>query len=162
MKRVLVTGATGFVGANVARHLLERGREVRVLARRNSDRRNIPEGAEIFEGDLRDPDSTARAVQSCDEVFHVAADYRFWARDPQEIYQSNVEGTRNLLDAALRNGVEKFIHTSTVGTIGLSRQPLPCDEETPADPGQWGSHYKVSKREAENQRSSILKKVSLS
>jgi dihydroflavonol-4-reductase len=150
-KRALVTGATGFVGANVARMGLERGRIVRVLVRKGSDRRNLPESdsLEVFEGDLRDADSVRKAVKSCDEVFHVAADYRFWAKDPKEMYESNVSGTKHLLEAARLEGVQKFVHTSTVGTIGLSKAPLPCNEKTPADPGQWGSHYKLSKFQAE-------------
>jgi len=150
-KRALITGVTGFVGANLARLALEQGRTVRVLVRKGSDRRNIPESAsvEIFEGDLRDAESVRNSVKGCDEIFHVAADYRFWAKDSRELYESNVEGTRHLLDAARKEGVGKFIHTSTVGTIGLSQTPLPCTETTPADPGQWGSHYKLSKLQAE-------------
>jgi dihydroflavonol-4-reductase len=150
-KRILITGATGFVGANVARLGLEKGYTVRVLARKGSDRRNLPEGSslEVFEGDLRDADSIKKAPQGCDQVFHVAADYRFWAKNSQELYDSNVLGTKNLLDAARDAGVSKFVHTSTVGTIGLSQAPLPCNEKTPADPGQWGSHYKLSKLQGE-------------
>jgi dihydroflavonol-4-reductase len=150
-KRALITGATGFVGANLARLALERGRVVRVLVRKGSDRRNIPESSsvEIHEGDLRDADSVRKATQGCDEVFHVAADYRFWAKSSKELYESNVDGTRNLLEAARLEGVQKFVHTSTVGTIGLSRAPLPCDEATAEDPSQWGSHYKLSKLQAE-------------
>lgn len=150
-KTVLVTGATGFVGANLARLALEKGNGVRVLVRKGSDRRNLPEhdSLEIHEGDLRDENSVNKAVHGCDEVFHVAADYRFWSRDPKELYDSNVTGTRHLLQAAVRTGVQKFVHTSTVGTIGLAATPLPCNEKTPEDPGQWGSHYKRSKLEAE-------------
>jgi dihydroflavonol-4-reductase len=150
-KRALITGATGFVGANLARLALERGRTVRVLVRKGSDRRNIPESAsvEVFEGDLRDAGSVRKATKGCDEVFHVAADYRFWAKDARELYDSNVEGTKNLLEAARLEGVGKFVHTSTVGTIGLSQAPLPCNETTAEDPGQWGSHYKLSKLQAE-------------
>lgn len=150
-RRALVTGATGFVGSHVASFLLEKGYNVRILARPGSDRRNIPDArdVEIFEGDLRDASSVARAVAGCQEIFHVAADYRFWARDPGELYASNVEGTRHLLDAAIKSGVEKFVHTSTVGTIGLANQPTPCDENTPFDPRQWGSPYKDSKKQAE-------------
>lgn len=151
VRRALVTGATGFVGANLSRLLLEKGYDVRVLARPGSDRRNIPDRreVEILEGDLRDRDAAGRAVRGCQEIYHVAADYRFWARDPGELYASNVEGTRHLLDAAMNAGIEKFIHTSTVGTIGLAGQPAPSDENTPHDPRQWGSPYKDSKRLAE-------------
>ena len=148
--KVLVTGATGFVGANVARLLLERGEDVRVLARAGSPRANI-EGlpVEIVEGDLRDPEAVRRAVRGCGRVFHVAADYRFWARDPRELYRSNVDGTRNVMEACLAEGVGRVVHTSTVGTIGLSALPAPCDETTPLAPGQLTSHYKRSKLEAE-------------
>ncbi len=150
MPKVLVTGATGFIGANVARALLQRGDEVRVLVRPTSDRRNL-EGlpVEVAVGDLRDVDATRRAVEGCRRVFHVAADYRFWARDPRELYESNVRGTRHVLDACLRAGVERVVYTSTVGTIGLSALPAPCDETTPLLAGQLTSHYKRSKLEAE-------------
>lgn len=148
--RALVTGVTGFVGANVARALLASGREVRVLVRESSDRRNVPEGVEVRVGDLRDAEKVSASVRGCDEVFHVAADYRFWAADPKELYESNVEGTRHLLEAARQHGVRKFVHTSTVGTIGLSGQPSPCDEGTPCTPDQFSSHYKNSKRLAED------------
>jgi len=152
----LLTGGTGFVGANVARALLAQGRPVRALVRPRSDRRSLPtkaegaDGLELVEADLRDRPRVLRAVKGCDEVFHVAADYRFWARDFDELRASNVEGTRNLLDGALQAGVRRFIHTSTVGTVGLSAQPSPCDEETPHEAGRAPSHYKRSKQEAES------------
>ena len=151
MQKVLVTGATGFIGANVARALLERGEDVRVLVRSSSDRGNL-EGlaVEVALGDLRDKDSVRRAVQGCRRVFHVAADYRFWARDPRELYESNVRGTTHVLDACAACGVERVVYTSTVGTIGLSALPSPCDEATPLLDGQLTSHYKRSKLEAEN------------
>jgi len=150
VRKVLVTGATGFIGANVARLLVERGEDVRVLVRATSDRGNV-EGlpVEVAVGDLRDPDAVRRAVQGCHWVFHVAADYRFWARDPRELYQSNVEGTVHVMDACLAAGVERVVYTSTVGTIGLAAHPTPCDETTPLLDGQVTSHYKRSKLEAE-------------
>lgn len=153
--RALLTGGTGFVGASVARALLAHGREVRALVRPNSDRRNLPtraeggEGVELFEADLRDRERVLRAVEGCDEVFHVAADYRFWAKDFDALVASNVEGTRNLLDGAVAAGVRRFVHTSTVGTIGMAAQPAPCDEETPHTDGRPPSHYKRSKLAAE-------------
>jgi dihydroflavonol-4-reductase len=150
MGKVLVTGATGFVGANVVRALLERGADVRVLVRPTSDRRNLADlPLEVAVGDLRDAESTRRAVQGCRRVFHVAADYRFWARDPREIYESNVRGTRHVLEACLESAVDRVVYTSTVGTIGLSALPAPCDETTPLLEGQLTSHYKRSKLEAE-------------
>jgi dihydroflavonol-4-reductase len=150
MAKTLVTGATGFIGANVARLLVDRGEDVRVLVRPTSDQGNVTGlPVEIAVGDLRDPDSVRRAVRDCRRVFHVAADYRFWARDPGEIYRNNVEGTKNVMDACLAEGVDRVIYTSTVGTIGLSANPAPCDETTPLVEGQLTSHYKRSKLEAE-------------
>ena len=150
MGKVLVTGATGFIGANVVRALLARGGDVRVLVRPTSDRGNVA-GLPVEEavGDLRDAEAVGRAVRGCQTVFHVAADYRFWARDPRELYRSNVEGTIHVMDACLEAGVEKVVYTSTVGTIGLSGLPVPCDETTPLLAGQLTSHYKRSKLEAE-------------
>jgi len=150
-KRALVTGATGFLGANLARALPEHGRSVRVMARPNADLGNLPSEAhaERVTGDLRDYDSILRAVDGCDEVYHVAADYRFWSTNPEEIYQSNVQGTENLLKACKQAGVSKVIYTSTVGTIGLASQPAPADESTPIVEGQFNGHYKKSKWEAE-------------
>jgi dihydroflavonol-4-reductase len=151
VKQALVTGATGFVGANLVRTLLERNRSVKVLVRPNSDRRNF-QGLPVTEcvGDLRDRKSLSAAVEDCDEVYHVAADYRFWAPDFRELHQSNVQGTQNLLEECLAQQVSKVVYTSTVGTIGLDGQPGPCDETTPMHPSQVTSHYKRSKIEAEN------------
>src|SRR5271156_671588 len=118
MKSTLVTGATGFVGWHVARKLLDRGERVRVLARDPSRVREL-DGVERFQGDLRDPDSLARAVEGCGVVFHVAADYKLWTREPEEMFRSNVEGTRNLLAAAKSAGVDRVVYTSTVGCIGV-------------------------------------------
>jgi len=150
-KTAFLTGVSGFVGANLARLLLERGYRVRALIRPTSEKRYLPVNPafETVVGDLRDPSSFAAALKGCEEVYHVAADYRFWALDSTELYDSNVRGTRNFLTAAGNAGVKKIIYTSTVGTIGLSRQPQPCDEETAQDPGQLTSHYKRSKLEAE-------------
>jgi dihydroflavonol-4-reductase len=148
--KTLVTGATGFLGSHVARELVARGESVRVLARPSSNRRAL-EGldAEYFTGDLRDVESLARALAGVDRVFHVAADYRLWARDPREIYESNVNGTQNLLDAARRAGVEKFIYTSTVATVAVPRDGVLPNEETQASIGDMIGHYKKSKFEAE-------------
>jgi dihydroflavonol-4-reductase len=150
MRKVLVTGATGFIGANVARLLVERGEDVRALVRASSDRGNLAGlPLEVAAGDLRDADAVRRAVKGCARVFHVAADYRFWAKDPRELYASNVEGTRHVMEACLAEGVERVVYTSTVGTIGLGALPAPCDETTPLLDGQLTSHYKRSKLEAE-------------
>jgi dihydroflavonol-4-reductase len=160
-KKAFVTGATGFIGANVARVLLEKGRHVRVLYRPESDTGNLPpesEGVEWVKGDLRDPQSFQSGLKGCDELFHVAADYRFWARHPEELYQSNVDGTRSILQAAQNAGVSKVVYTSTVGTIGLADQPNPCNESTSMDPQQLTSHYKRSKLDAEKVALDFAKK----
>src|SRR4249920_3785472 len=116
----LVTGGTGFIGANVVRELLRAGATVRVLARASSDRRALVDlPVEIAEGDLLDRTSLSRAVTGVREVYHVAADYRLWAPDPREIYRANVEGTRAILEAAAGAGVHRIVHTSSVGALGL-------------------------------------------
>ncbi len=147
MKPTLVTGATGFVGWHVARQLLARGDSVRALVRPASRLREL-EGCEAVTGDLRDPASLRRAVEGCGTVYHVAADYRLWAPDPREMYASNVDGTRNLLDAARQSGVERFVYTSTVGCIGL-RKDKPGDEATPVSLDDMTGPYKRSKFLAE-------------
>ena len=122
MSVVLVTGGTGFVGSHVVRRLCAEGLTVRVLARRTSPLRlleSLP--VEVVFGDLLDPESLRNAVTGCDTVFHVAADYRLWARHPQELYRNNVEGTENILAAARTAGVNRFVCTSTVGTIRFHR-----------------------------------------
>ena len=149
----LVTGATGFVGSHVARLLVSRGDTVRVLVR-SSSRLEALDGVpcERVTGDLRDPESLQKALKGVQRVFHVAADYRLWSRDPSEIYSSNVEGTRNLLSVARDARVEKFIYTSTVATIAVpvAEGVLP-DESTPASLKQMIGHYKRSKFIAENE-----------
>jgi dihydroflavonol-4-reductase len=150
MRKSLVTGANGFVGANVVRTLLAHGEEVRAFVRPGSDRRSLAElPIELAEGDLRDPDSVRRAVAGCARVYHVGADYRLWARDPRDVYDANVRGTIHVLDACLAFGVERVVHCSTVGTIGLSALPGPCDERTPLAPDQIHGAYKQSKLDAE-------------
>ena len=145
-----VTGATGFVGSHVVRLLRMRGERVRILVRRSSPPQNIQGlGCEIVVGDLRDASSLVRCVQGCRWVYHIAADYRLWARNPQEIYESNVAGTRNLLSACCEAGVEKVIYTSTVGTIGMRPDEAPADEETPVSLDHMIGHYKRSKFMAE-------------
>ena len=147
VKPILVTGATGFVGWHVARKLIEQGVRVRALARDPSRLRELPE-AEAVLGDLRDRASLDRAVEGCGVVYHVAADYRLWARDPEEMYRSNVEGTRSLLEAAQKAGVERVVYTSTVGCIGLPQGSLGC-EDTPVSLDEMTGPYKRSKFLAE-------------
>ncbi len=146
MPLTLVTGASGFLGWHVAKILTQRGANVRALCRTSASLRELD--VERVDGDLRDPDSLARAVKGCDRVFHVAADYRLWTKNPQDLYESNVDGTRNLLDAAERSGVTKFVYTSTVGCIGMPKDSL-GDEETPVSVADMAGHYKRSKWLAE-------------
>jgi dihydroflavonol-4-reductase len=149
---ILVTGATGFVGSHVARLLFARGNSVRVLVRASSDLRALDGLAvERAVGDLRDPASLPAALQGIQRVFHVAADYRLWARDPREIYASNVTGTRNLLAAARTAGVEQFIYTSTVATIAVPREGALPSEATAATLEEMIGHYKRSKFLAEQE-----------
>ena len=146
MKPTLVTGATGFIGWHVARKLLTRGHTVRALVRPTSKVRELD--LEAVSGDLRDSDSLERAVKGCGLVFHVAADYRLWAKDPSELYRSNVEGTRNLLTAARDAGVDRVVYTSTVGCIGI-RKDKPGSEDVEVRLEQMTGAYKRSKFQAE-------------
>jgi len=147
----LVTGAAGFLGSHVARQLVARGEDVRVLMRPSSSNRAISDlSLEYVTGDLRDPASLGRAMAGVKRVFHVAADYRLWAKRSQDIYDSNVGGTKNLLAAAKRAGVEQLIYTSTVATIAVDRPELP-NEFTDAKLEEMVGHYKRSKWMAERE-----------
>jgi dihydroflavonol-4-reductase len=147
----LVTGAAGFLGSHVARQLVARGEEVRVLLRASSSNRAISDlSLEYVTGDLRDVGSLERAMAGMRRVFHVAADYRLWAKRPQDIYDSNVGGTRNLLAAAKKAGIEQLICTSTVATIAVDRPQLP-NEFTDSNLGEMVGHYKRSKWMAEQE-----------
>jgi dihydroflavonol-4-reductase len=166
-----VTGATGFLGSHVARVLAEQGAELRLLVRPTSDLRNLDDlhNADRAVGDLRDAASIAKALSGCDVVFHVAADYRLWVRDPDEMYGSNVGGTRSLLEAARKQGVRRVVYTSSVATMGFTsgltsnyaaaetltgagaRPPkgTVADEESPVSLADMIGHYKRSKFMAE-------------
>ncbi|HXK01575.1 MAG TPA: hopanoid-associated sugar epimerase [Verrucomicrobiae bacterium] len=146
MKPTLVTGASGFLGWHVARLLVERGQQVRALVRPGSKVDGLD--LQIATGDLRDPESLERAVTGCGLLFHVAADYRLWAKDPSELYRSNVEGTRSLLQVARKAGMERVVYTSTVGCIGVPHGGI-GNEETPVGLQDMVGHYKRSKFMAE-------------
>ena len=148
--RALVTGTTGFVGAAVARALLAEGWEVRALVRGGSDRRNVAAlPVEQIVGDLTDTASLERALAGCEAAFHVAADYRLWAPQPQELYRTNVDGTAHLLDAAQRAGVRRIVYTSSVATVGLPAGGGPGAEDSPVGLADMIGHYKRSKFLAE-------------
>ena len=146
---VLVTGATGFIGSHVARLLLQRGDHVRALVREGSVLRLQDSNLEPVSGDLRDRQAVARAVQGCQQVFHVAALYTFWQPVPQVIYDINVGGTRNVLEAAVEAGVERIVYTSTVATIRFSRNGSLATEEMESTLKEMEGHYKCSKYLAE-------------
>ncbi|MFZ1919546.1 MAG: hopanoid-associated sugar epimerase [Terriglobales bacterium] len=152
--KAFITGATGFLGSHVARVLAAQGAELRLLVRPTSDLRNIADlNAERVSGDLRDAVSIEKALSGCEVVFHVAADYRLWVRDPAEMYRSNVEGTRALLDAARRQGVRRVVYTSSVATMGFGSNGHGgahlTDEDSPVSLGEMIGHYKRSKFKAE-------------
>ena len=145
-----VTGATGFLGSHVARVLAEQGAALRLLVRPTSNLRNLRGlKAETATGDLRDAASLQKAMTGCDTVFHVAADYRLWVRDPDQMYRSNVGGTRAILEAAGRNGVARVVYTSSVATMGFTSDGHPADEDSPVSLAEMIGHYKRSKFMAE-------------
>ena len=148
--KAFVTGATGFLGSHVARVLADQGADLRLLVRPTSNLKNL-EGltAETATGDLRDAASLEKAMSGCDTVFHVAADYRLWVRDPNEMYRSNVDGTRALLEAARKNGVGRVVYTSSVATVGFTSDGRPADEDSPVSLANMIGHYKRSKFMAE-------------
>jgi dihydroflavonol-4-reductase len=148
--KAFVTGATGFVGSHVARVLAGRGADLRLLVRSTSNPKNI-EGvrADHVVGDLRDAALLEKAISGCDTVFHVAADYRLWIRDPDQMYRSNVEGTRAILEASRKNGVRRVVYTSSVATMGFSGNGKPADENSPVSLDGMIGHYKRSKFMAE-------------
>ena len=148
--KVFVTGATGFLGAHVARALAAQGAGLRLLVRPTSDLRNLENiPAEQVQGDLRQPESLRTALRGCDALMHVAADYRLWVRDPQQMYAANVEGTRDLLRLAREENVARTVYTSSVATMGFQRGAVIVDEQTPVSLADMVGHYKRSKFLAE-------------
>jgi len=145
-----LTGATGFLGSHVARALAEQGADLRLLVRPHSNTKNIADlKADLVTGDLRDPASLEKGIAGCEVIFHVAADYRLWVRDPNEMYRSNVEGTRAILEAARKTGVRRVVYTSSVATIGFTSNGQPADENSPVSLDNMIGHYKRSKFMAE-------------
>jgi len=145
-----VTGASGFLGSHVAKVLCEQGARLRLLVRASSNLKNLQGlNADTVTGDLRDPASLEKALAGCDTVFHVAADYRLWVRDPHQMYRANVEGTRALLDAARKNAVQRVVYTSSVATIGFTSNGHTADEDSPVSLDDMIGHYKRSKFMAE-------------
>ena len=148
--KTLITGANGFVGSAVMRELLAAGHEIRVLVRPQSDRRNLAGlPVEIVEGNLRDRASLRRAVTGCDNLFHVAADYRLWVPEPDIMYDTNVRGTQELIMAAADAGMQRIVYTSSVATLGLPQDGAPATEDTPSALDMMTGHYKRSKFLAE-------------
>ena len=146
----LVTGATGFLGSAVMRCLLTAGHEVRVLVRPDSDRRNLENfPVEITEGDLREHQSLKRAIKGCENLFHVAADYRLWVPDPETMHEINVNGTRALILAATEEGIKRIVYTSSVATLGLKQDGSSANEDTPSNFTAITGYYKRTKYLAE-------------
>ncbi len=154
LMKCFVTGGSGFVGANLVHELNARGHEVRCLLRPNADRRGLA-GAEYeaVSGDVSDPVALKQAIAGCDWCFHVAASYHLWLPDYAPMYAANVDGTRNVLEAAAEAGCSRIVYTSTVGCIGLPKavngKIVPTDESTPVAEAQMSNHYKLSKWKAE-------------
>ena len=155
--KTLLTGANGFIGSAVMRCLLEAGHDIRAVVRPGNDRRNlVGMPVEVVEGDLQDKTSLVKAVRGCNVVFHVAADYRLWIPDPDNMYQTNVTGTRDLMLASAETGVEKIVYTSSVAVLGVNNDGTPANEDTLMAVEDMIGHYKRSKYLAEKQSSGGL------
>lgn len=150
--RVFITGATGFVGSHVAHQYAAAGAQLRLLIRKSSNLDSLEDlKADLVTGDLRRPQEFQSALQECDVLVHVAADYRLWVRDPEQMYAANVDGTRELLKLAQKNGVARIIYTSSVATMGFKSDGSVVDEETPVSLEEMIGHYKRSKFLAEQE-----------
>ncbi len=158
MPVAFVTGATGFVGHHVAAALIRRGWSLRALCRKPPAQSIELPGIEWRIGDIRNPDQVMSAMSGAEAAFHVAADYRLWALNPREIYENNVTGTVNVMQAALATGVGRVVHTSSVGALGLVPDGTPADENTPVCLGDMVGHYKRSKFLAEREAEKFIEK----
>ena len=159
MKKVFVTGATGFIGASLVRELLAQGCEVKTLVRPGSDRRNLSGlDIELCQGDLTDTRSLGKCMTGCDTLFHAAADYRLWTIDPASMYGINVQGTRNVLETALNLGIGKVVYTSSVGTLGNPGDGTSGNEETSVSFKDMVGHYKKSKFLAEREAEGFIRR----
>ena len=160
--RALVTGASGFVGSAVVRELARAGADVRALVRAKSDLANLSGVAcELRQGELADAASLRAALEGCEALFHVAADYRLWVPEPQAIYRTNVDGTRALMHEALALGVRRIVYTSSVATLGLLPGGASADEATPSSLADMIGHYKRSKFLAEEEVRGLVRKSGL-
>lgn len=160
--KTLITGANGFIGSAVVRQLLRAGHTVRAMVRPHSDLRNLSAlPVDLVIGDVRDRRSLDRAIMGCSGLFHIAADYRLWARRPQELYETNVTGTRNVMLAAGSAGVRRIVYTSSVATLRENRDGIPADETTPARLSDMIGHYKRSKFLAEAEVSRLAEEERL-
>ncbi len=150
--KVLVTGATGFIGFHVARFLREKGHQVRALVRQGTDDSSVASlGAETFVGDVRDFGAVVKALEGCEQAYHIAADYRLWVPDPESMYETNVKGTKNVMEAALRLGTQRVVYTSTVGVLRASSNGEPANEGSSGSFNEMVGHYKRSKFMAERE-----------
>ena len=160
--KVLVTGATGFIGSRVARKLLEQGADVRVLVRKKSNLENISGlPVDIAYGDLTKPETLSTSLEDCEALFHVAAEYKLWVPKPESLYRTNVDGTVNIMKAALQKGIKRIVYTSSVATLGINKNGTPADEETPVTINDMIGHYKRSKYIAEEKVREMIKKAKL-
>lgn len=149
--KLFLTGATGFVGSHVAQLAAAQGAKLRLLTRQTSNLNLLPKSAEVVGGDLRDPAKFAHAIAGCDAVIHVAADYRLWVPNPDDMYKANVDGTRELLRIAREAGVRRVVYTSSVATMGFKSDGTIVDETTPVSEAAMIGHYKRSKWLAEQE-----------
>ncbi len=157
--KTLVTGASGFIGSRLVKRLLQTGAQVKVLVIKESNLENIQGlSIELAYGDLRDYETLRSALEGCDALFHVAADYRLWVPNPDQLYKTNVEGTVNIMRASLEEGVKRVVYTSSVATLGLNPDASPANEDTPVSIRDMIGHYKRSKFIAEEKVREMVKK----